>query len=535
MKQALVDGNTLLLPPSAVKHRNYFARKKLVSLTNGSHALRIPHGLDEAVLARNLGYDAPSPILTQYHWPRPPQWQVMDHQAQTAAFATLNRRLWILNDPGTGKTASVSWAVDYLASDDTIKNILILCPKSTTKQVWEKELFMVCPRRQVRVLDVQGKERRTALFRDDRANIHIANHHALTVDTLTKLFLSGERPYDLIILDETAAFRNAKNKVVKVLEQMLKKYNPRFWVLTGSPCPRAPTEVWALARLVNPSSVPKYFGQFRNMVMQPVNEYKWVPSPRGYELAYQAMQPAIRFRKDDCIDLPPMTSIDVYVELSDEQRKHYGDMKRKLKAETNVNGKAVQITAANAAVKAGKLIQIAAGVVHAGDGNVLALDFKPRLDVLMDLIDEEPQKTIVFAYHKPVVEYLAAKLEEAGYTTAVIHGGVSKAKRDVIFSAFQNDENPRVLVAHPACMAHGLTLTAAATIVWYSVATPENYKQASERINRPGQKHKMRLVHMFSTVEEKAWFAALKNSTSLEGAMLDLFNSGAIYNNEAPT
>jgi SNF2 family DNA or RNA helicase len=108
------------------------------------------------------------------------------------------------------------------------------------------------------------------------------------------------------------------------------------------------------------------------------------------------------------------------------------------------------------------------------------------------------------------------------FNVEVIHGGVKKDERDRIFAAFQKAKDPKVLVAQPAAMSHGLTLTAASTIVWYSCITSnETFEQANGRINRPGQKMNNFIICLEGTPVEKRIYARLRGKQKMQGALLD--------------
>ena len=95
---------------------------------------------------------------------------------------------------------------------------------------------------------------------------------------------------------------NVADRIVSKFPQI-----DKLWLLTGTPCPNSPLDAWALTRLVNPNNVPQYFGQWKRQTMMQLSQYKWVPKAGSHELAFQAMQPAIRFKKSECLDLPPVT------------------------------------------------------------------------------------------------------------------------------------------------------------------------------------------------------------------------------------
>ena len=115
------------------------------------------------------------------------------------------------------------------------------------------------------------------------------------------------------------------------------------------------------------------------------------------------------------------------------------------------------------------------------------------------------------------------ELRKRGITADVIAGSVGKTQRDDIFNRFQNTPDPRVLVANPQAMSHGLTLTAATTIVWFGpVYSNEVYQQACARVRRPGQKRTTVIVHFISSKLEQTIYERLEKKQSLQGALLDL-------------
>jgi SNF2 family DNA or RNA helicase len=162
------------------------------------------------------------------------------------------------------------------------------------------------------------------------------------------------------------------------------------------------------------------------------------------------------------------------------------------------------------------------GVAYNAAGGETVLPSKPRIDEARSIIEEADAKVIVFVPLTGALEHLAAELGK-DYSVEIVHGGTSKTERDRIFSAFQKHKAPQVLVANAGAMSHGLTLTAANTIVWYGPPTSnEIYTQANARIVRPGQKLTTLIVHIESTPVEKKMFDRLRKKGSMQGALLDL-------------
>jgi SNF2 family DNA or RNA helicase len=162
------------------------------------------------------------------------------------------------------------------------------------------------------------------------------------------------------------------------------------------------------------------------------------------------------------------------------------------------------------------------GVAYGIDGSV-ELPAGPRMELVHEIVEEAEAKVIVFVPLTGALNTLAEFLRGKGHTVAVVNGATSKAQRDVIFKDFQSSSNPRVLVANAGTMSHGLTLTAANTVVWYApVHSLETYEQACARVTRPGQKHNTLIVNIEGTPIERAIYKRLQERGTLQGLLLDL-------------
>jgi SNF2 family DNA or RNA helicase len=466
---------------------------------------------------RNLGFEVPEPMPIHYDWPKVSgKHSPFSAQLDTASFLSMNSRAFCLNGMGTGKTNSALWAYDYLRRTKTVNKVLVVCPLSTMERTWADSAFQTFPHLDCVVLH-GTRERRNKLLAQD-VDIYVINIDGLSTikDALAK------RPdIDLIVVDELALARNSGTDRWKILNTICNKQAPRrVWGMTGSPTPNAPTDAWAQCKLVTPDNptMPKYFSAFRDRVMRQITPFKWAARQDANEAVYQMMQPAIRFSLDDCVDLPEQTFITRDVALTPEQNKAYKDMLNKLSTEY-AGG---QILAVNEAVKANKLIQIACGVAYGTDGEHVVIPSKPRMDVLKEVIEESEGKVIVFVPLTGALESVASELRK-DFTVETVHGGTSKTERDRIFSEFQRGLDPRVLVANASTMSHGLTLTAATTIVWYApVHSNETYEQACARVRRPGQTRTTVIVHIAGTDVERRVYKRLQDKQSMQGVLLDM-------------
>lgn len=487
---------------------------KMVNL-HGTDLVLAPHKLDEVRVLRNLGINAPSPILHYYPWPG--RYKPYDHQRNTASFLTLNTRALVLNEIGTGKTQSALWAADYLIETKQIKKVLILSPLSTLERVWGDAIFTGFPNRKAVVLHGTA-ERRLKLLKTE-ADFYIINHDGFNIITD-----AAHGMFDLIIVDEAAVLRNASTNRFKIFRKWMDiNSTARLWLMTGTPTPNSPTDAWALAKLVNSPFIPRTFTSFRDQVMTKIGQWKFVPRPEAIETVKHILQPSVRYTRDECFDLPDTIIQTRKVELTAEQDKHYKQMLKHLIVEMaaeKVSG--ATISAGNEAVKIQKLIQIACGVAYGDDGENIELDCSPRVNIVKEVIEEAGEKVIVFVPLTGTLHMLERELSKH-WSVGVVNGAVSSTKRDVIFHDFQHLQDPQVLIAHPATMAHGLTLTSASTIVWYGpITSNEQYVQANGRIERIGKKHVSNVVHIEATDLEYKMYERLRNKQKMQGILLDL-------------
>jgi len=471
-----------------------------------------PHKLDEVKVLRNLGINAPSPILHYYDWPG--QYTPYDHQKQTAAFLTLQQRGLVLNEIGTGKTQSSLWAADYLIKAKHVKKVLILSPLSTLERVWGDAIFTGFPHRKFVVLHGTAEKRKQLLRKE--VDFYIINHDGFNIiadDAVGK--------FDLVIVDEAAVLRNPSTSRYKHFKKwMAKNPDTRLWLMTGTPTPNDPTDAWTLSQLVESPYATRTYTAFREQVMMKVGQWKFVPRPESVDIVKEVLQPAIRYTRDECFDLPDTVIQTRKVELTPQQKQHYTTMMKRLVIEMQTEG--TSISAVNEAVKVQKLVQIACGVAYTDDGQDFEVDCTPRINAVKEVIEEAGEKVIVFVPLTGTLNMLERELSKR-WSVGVVNGAVSSKKRNEIFHDFQHGRDPRVLIAHPATMAHGLTLTSASTVVWYGpITSNEQYVQANGRVERIGKKHVSNVVHIEATDLERRMYDRLANKQKLQGLLLDM-------------
>jgi len=504
----IIDSKALLLKLRNPKRVTETVPKSTIVRDN---EVLVNWGLDEMHTLKKLNINVPSPIQGQYKWTG--KYEPFDHQKKTAAFFTMNRRSFCFNEQGTGKTASAIWAADFLLNQGKIKRVLVICPLSIMDSAWREDFFTFAPHRSVDIAYGASKKRKAII--EQGADFVIINYDG--VEIVSEEIANGG--FDLIIVDEATHYKNAQSKRWKTLNKLIKD-DTWLWLMTGTPAAQSPLDAYGLAKMINPLNVPRFFGSFRDMVMRKVTQFRWIIKPEATDLVFNVLQPAIRFTKKQCLDLPAMTYVKRKVELTRQQQKYYDMLKKKLVMTVGDD----EVSAVNAAVIMNKLLQISAGAVYTDEGDTLEFDIKHRYKVLREVIDESSQKVLIFVPFKHTIDILTDKLRTDGITTEVIRGDVPVARRTDIFKRFQTTDNPRVLVIQPQSAAHGVTLTAANTVVWWG-PTPslETYAQANARVHRSGQTHPCTVVQLQGSAVEKRVYALLDNRINVHTKMIDLY------------
>ena len=464
--------------------------------------------LNQIVSFRN---NLPSPIKRDYNYPG--LYKPFDHQRVTSEFLSINHRAFCFNEAGTGKTSSVIWAADYLMAQKIIKRVLVICPLSIMYSAWQADILNTAMHRSVAVAHGPAAKRTKVI--EGPYEFVIINYDGVAIvkDDIIK---GG---FDLIVIDEANAYKSPSTSRWKTLAKLLKP-ETRLWMMTGTPASQSPVDAYGLAKLVCPQNVPKFSMAWRDKVMYQVTRFKWVPKPNAKNDVFKALQPAIRFAKDECLDLPDVLYTTREVPLTPQVQKYY----KMLKEQMMIEAAGAQISAVNAAAGLNKLLQISGGAVYTDKKEVIEFDVQPRLTALMEVIDETEHKVIIFVPYRHTIELVSRYLTDHHISNQVIQGDVSATQRANIINQFQSMEEPRVLVIQPQSASHGVTLTAANTVVfWSPVMSVETYLQCIARMDRVGQVNKMTVVHLQGSEVERKMYTMLQGKVDMHTKLVDLY------------
>jgi SNF2 family DNA or RNA helicase len=524
--------NTLVYPRHALITQTIPEAREI----NGQF-VAVPRSLHNLQVLRHYNFPV-SPVITDanYDWPRNKRSVPHPYESQkvTANFFVLHPRCFCLSDMGVGKTLAAAWSADFLMrlrqhAPGSFR-ALIVCPISIMQQ-WANNIFEhFLGKRSVIILHGSAAKRVELLKQP--ADFYIINHDGVGVGAHTrkKFELDGfskalaERDdIKLCIVDEASAYKDSRTKRHR-LARMILGHREYLWLMTGTPTPNSPTDAYGLAKLVN-DAYGKSFTTFQLDTMIKVTQFKWAPQRDGYEKARRLLQPSIRYAIEDVWDGPEMTTQQREIELTPDQKKMMADLKKDLMIAAKSGA---LISAVNEAAARTKFIQISLGAIYDGDHTVHYVDASPRLSELKDVIEQASGKILIFACLTSVVELLHKELKR-NHSCEIVNGNTSQKDRARIFQTFQQESEPRILIADPGTMAHGLNLWMAQAVIWYGPCDKtELYLQANKRAHRPGQKHPVTVVQFVSNKLEKEIFHRLETNTSLQGVLLDMVREDSL-------
>ena len=398
-------------------------------------------------------------------------------------------------------------------SQGAIKRVLVICPLSIMYSAWQNDVMNTAMHRSVAVAHGPAHKRKKII--EGGYEFVVINYDGVQI-VREDIEKGG---FDLIVIDEANAYKSPSTTRWKTLAKMLRP-ETRLWMLTGTPASQSPVDAYGLAKLVCPQNVPKFSMAWRDKVMTQITRFKWIPKTNARHEVFKVLQPAIRFAKNDCLDLPDVMYQTRDVPLTPQAQKYYKMLKEQMMIETS----GTQVSAVNAAAGLNKLLQISGGAVYTDKKEVIEFDISTRLNALDEAIDETEQKVIIFVPYRHTIEIIAKHLTGRGISNEVIQGDVTASQRAQIINMFQTMDEPRVLVIQPQSASHGVTLTRADTVVfWSPVMSVETYLQCIARMDRVGQVNKMTVVHLQGSEVEKKMYAMLQGKVDLHTKLVDLY------------
>jgi SNF2 family DNA or RNA helicase len=456
-----------------------------------------------------------------------------EHQKDALKKCWNKKAFAIFAEMGTGKTKIALDNACILYNKGRIDRLLVVAPKGTYMNWVDQEIPVHVPdyiEKDVLAWKPNITEKYELQLKAIRnpenfkLKIFVMNVESLSTKKgcyYARLFLSSKA---MMIIDESTTIKNPQAKRTKnILE--LSKEAPYKRILTGSPVTQSPMDLWSQMDFLEPEILGQQsFYAFRTKYAVLITAsaaggthkfQKIVKFKNLKELGKLVSPHSYRILKKDCLDLPDKIFTKRIIELSDEQKKAYSEMKTS--AITILKGEAA--TAVNVLTQLIKLHQITCGHMKTDSGDIINLK-NSRLDELMQILGETTGKAIIWAnYIHDINTIESAIKKEFGLDSYCTYYGATKQEdRQACINKFQDETNPvRFFIGNTQTGGYGITLTQASTVIYYS----NNYDlekriQSEDRAHRIGQKNPVLYVDLVAkeTVDEKI-IQALRNKVNI--------------------
>ncbi len=417
-------------------------------------------------------------------------------------------------DMGLGKTSITLTAIQHLLAAGVVKKVLVIAPLRVAQSTWPDEIAKWDHLASMDFAVAVGTPRvREAALRQN-APLTIINRE--NIEWLVKK-LGSRFNYDMVVIDELSSFKNWRAKRTRALLSVRPRIR-RIVGLTGTPSPNGLMDLFSEFRILDMGKrLGRFIGQYRNAYFMPDKRcgdiiYSYKPLPGAEQRIYGKIADiTISMSASDHLPMPDFVSTEVSVKLSKKERESYDRFCHDLVLEL----KGGEVTAGNAAVLAGKLVQLANGAVYTDDGKIAKIHDR-KLDALEDVIEGMNGKPLLVAYwFQHDLERIKKRLTNRGIAFAEIKSAESIAK-------WNRGEIPVGLI-HPASAGHGLNLQAGgSTLAWFGMTwSLELYQQMNARLYRQGQQHTMVVTHIIAenTIDEHI-LAALKQKDKTQAALI---------------
>ena len=416
---------------------------------------------------------------------------------------------WIVDKPacglfmqmGLGKTASVLTAIGRLVNEGDVFSVLVVAPKRVAECTWLLERDKWSPGLPMTIVAGDQKERMRCVMAPTPVHVISRDNLPWLVEQFGRRF-----PYDMLVIDESSSFKNPQSKRFKSLKKVRKEFS-RVVILTGTPAPNSLMEIWPqIFCLDGGERLGRTFTAFKQAYFES-DFMGWKFSPRKgaeAEIHGRISDICMSMTAADYLTLPDRIDNIVPIYLTPSERQAYETLKRDfvLPADDSM------ITAVNAAVLCGKLLQLAGGEIYDEERNVITIHSQ-KIDALSDIIEA--------AQGRPVLVFYQFQHERDRIIAEI------KGAEELDVQQFMRGEQA-VALAHPASAGHGLNLQSGSSeMVWYSLPwSLELYQQACARLHRQGQTKTVVIHHLVASesIDEDV-MAALRDKATTQDRLIN--------------
>lgn len=388
-------------------------------------------------------------------------------------------------DMGLGKTSITLTAVNELLFDSfEVIKVLVIAPLRVARNIWCDEIKKWDHLSNIKYSIVVGTEKDRISALNEKADIYIINRE--NVDWLVNK--SGYKfDFDMIVIDELSSFKNNQSKRFKSLMKIRPKVK-RIVGLTGTPSSNGLMDLFAEFKVLDLGERLGYFiGQYRNTYFKPDKTngaivYSYKPLPNAEDSIYEKISDiTVSMKASEYLKMPELVISNYKVEMSEDEKKQYDEMKKNLICEI----KDGEITVSNAGSLSNKLSQFANGAVYDDEQNIVEIHSR-KLDALEDIIESMNGKPLLVAYwYKHDLQRIKKRFD------------VREIKTGKDIADWNKGKIPVALI-HPASAGHGLNLQqGGSTLVWFGLTwSLELYQQTNGRLYRQGQKNTVVIQHI---------------------------------------
>ena len=438
---------------------------------------------------------------------------------------------------GTGKSKVLLDNAAILYDKGEINALLLIAPKGVYKNWYDSEIPTHLPDHVDKKIvlwktsdkSIKQKKILNTLFESGSdLRILIMNVESFSsgdgADFAYK-FLSAH-PKSMIAIDEATTIKTpTSNRTRKIVAlRNMCKYRR---ILTGSPVTKSPLDLYSQCQFLDPwllghESYTTFKARYAETRKIQVNG-RQVEIITGYrhlqELSDKVVGFSKRILKEDCLDLPEKTYVKHYVELTDEQRKLYKQMKKE--AIAFLNGK--MQSSATVMTQLMRLHQITCGHFTADDNTIQDLP-SSRLSELMNILENVEGKTIIWSHYTHDVRRIIEEIKKVYGDDSVVdyYGQTDTDSRSKNIKKFQTDDKCRFFVGTTHTGGYGITLTAGSNMIYFSNGYDLEKRQQSEaRIDRIGQTRKMTYIDIMAqdTIDERI-VKALRKKVNIANAIM---------------
>lgn len=429
---------------------------------------------------------------------------------------------------GLGKTLAGCALVNELDAART----LVVCPNTAKESVWAAELERWLPGRDIFVLpnDKTKRDRMTGALShkiwDGAPLILVAHYDALPIIAGRKKVKRSTQigngwdklgTWDLVIADEVHRIKNVETQFTRALKKIPTTYKVG---LSGSIIQNHAEELFSVLQWLFPQTYRRKWADWNDRFLDYVessygkvcigvklDQLTTLREELGVFMVYR--------RKEDELDLPPLTEQTLPVDLSSGQRRVYDDLVRTCLAELPDGSR---VKAQEGLVLLGKLRQIATGLDLLGN-----VQDSTKLDVAQQFIEDSDESWVVFTWFKAAGRSLAERLEAAGIHSYVIDGDTKAIDRAAYIDGFNRGDR-RALIGTLSTMSESVNLQEKANNVIFIDRSwnPATNIQARDRVYRNGQTRPVTVVDLVArnTVDELRVTPTIANKEALRRLIL---------------